>query len=37
LFPSVGFVWHSDSIAHIVGVLSPVLISYQGHKRFSFA
>jgi len=37
LFPSVGFVWHSDTIAHIVGVLSPVLISYQGHKRFSFA
>ncbi len=37
VFPSVGFGWHGDTIAHILGVLSPVLISYQGHKRFSFA
>jgi putative flippase GtrA len=37
VFPNIGFVWHGDTIAHILGVLSPVLISYKGHKRFSFA
>ena len=36
-FPAVGFAWHAELIAHVIGVLSPVLISYQGHKRFSFA
>ncbi len=36
-FPAVGFSWHAELIAHVVGVLSPVLVSYQGHKRFSFA
>ena len=36
-FPAVGLHWNAELIAHIVGVLSPVLVSYQGHKRFSFA
>ena len=36
-FPAVGLAWHAELIAHVVGVLSPVLVSYQGHKRFSFA
>ncbi len=37
VFPAVGFTWNADLIAHVVGVLSPVLVSYHGHKRFSFA
>ncbi len=37
VFPAIGFAWHAETIAHVVGVLSPVLVSYQGHKRFSFA
>lgn len=36
-FPAVGLTWHAELIAHAVGVLSPVMASYQGHKRFSFA
>ncbi|WP_078864199.1 GtrA family protein [Streptomyces sp. AcH 505] len=36
IFPRVGFVWHSELIAHIVGVLSPVAVSYLGHKYFTF-
>lgn len=37
VFPAVGLSWHAELIAHVIGVLSPVLVSYQGHKRFSFA
>ena len=36
-FPAVGLHWNAELIAHAIGVLSPVLVSYQGHKRFSFA
>ena len=37
VFPAVGFDWNAELVAHVIGVLSPVLVSYQGHKRFSFA
>lgn len=37
VFPAIGFAWHADLIAHAIGVVSPVLLSYKGHKRFSFA
>ena len=37
VFPAIGLVSNAELIAHIIGVLSPVLVSYQGHKRFSFA
>lgn len=37
LFPAVGLTWNPETIAHVIGVLSPVFISYHGHKRFSFA
>ncbi|RYC32037.1 GtrA family protein [Lichenibacterium minor] len=36
-FPALGLSWHAELIAHVIGVLSPVVVSYQGHKRFSFA
>lgn len=36
VFPSIGFAWHPETIAHVVGVLSPVATSYVLHKRFSF-
>ncbi len=36
LFPRIGLHWNAETIAHVIGVLSPVLISYHGHKRFSF-
>ena len=37
IFPALHFTWNADLIAHVIGVLSPVVASYQGHKRFSFA
>ena len=37
LFPAIGLTWNADLIAHVIGVMSPVVASYQGHKRFSFA
>jgi putative flippase GtrA len=36
LFPWLGMTWHSPTVAHIIGVASPVLTSYYGHKWFSF-
>lgn len=36
LFPAVGYSFHADTVAHVIGVLSPVLTSYLGHKRYSF-
>lgn len=37
LFPRVGFSWHPETTAHIIGVIVPVFTSYLGHKHFSFA
>lgn len=36
-FPALGFTWHDDTVAHVIGVLVPVFTSYLGHKHFSFA
>ncbi len=36
LFPAVGFAWHSDTLAHLIGVASPIVTSYLGHRHFSF-
>ena len=36
LFPAVGFIWHAELIGHTLGVLSPIIGSYYGHKYFSF-
>lgn len=37
IFPAAGFAWHSETIAHVIGVAVPVFTSYFGHKHFSFA
>ena len=36
VFPMVGFVWRAQLVAHVIGVLSPVVVSYFGHKHFTF-
>jgi putative flippase GtrA len=36
LFPAVGFTWHAKLIGHTIGVLSPIVVSYYGHKHYSF-
>lgn len=37
IFPFVGFAWHAETVAHVIGVIVPVFTSYLGHKHFSFA
>ena len=37
LFPAAGFDWHVETIAHAIGVFSPVATSFFLHKHFSFA
>jgi putative flippase GtrA len=37
LFPWFGFVWHAETIAHAIGVVSPVLTSFFAYKYFVFA
>lgn len=36
VLPAIGWRWHAAEVAHLVGVASPILLSYHGHKRFSF-
>lgn len=36
-FPAIGFVWHADDIAHVIGVVIPAVTSYFGHRHFSFS
>jgi len=37
VFPLVGFAWHAETVAHVIGVMVPAYTSYLGHKYFSFA
>jgi putative flippase GtrA len=37
VFPWANFTWHAETVAHIVGVMAPVYVSYLGHKHFTFA
>ena len=36
LFPKLHVQWHAESLAHMIGVASPIVFSYFGHKHFSF-
>ena len=36
VFPPLGFTWHAETVAHVIGVASPVVTSYLMHKHFSF-
>lgn len=36
LFPTVGFSWHMDAVAHAIGVASPIVTSFFAHKHFTF-
>lgn len=36
VFPAIGFTWFADDIAHIIGVLAPAVMSFVGHRYYSF-
>lgn len=36
VFPFIEFTWRPELVAHTIGVLSPVITSYLGHKHFTF-
>ena len=36
VFPALGFAWHADDVAHLIGVASPIVLSYFAHKHYSF-
>lgn len=35
-FPIMGFTWHADTMAHVIGVGIPAVTSYLGHRHFTF-
>jgi putative flippase GtrA len=37
VLPAMGFIWHAETVAHVIAVASPILTSYVAHKYFSFA
>ena len=37
LFPRIGYSFHLEETAHLIGVMLPVFTSYAGHRYFSFA
>ncbi|MEO6804913.1 MAG: GtrA family protein [Edaphobacter sp.] len=36
VFPWMAFHWHPEDVGHLIGVASPVFVSYYAHKHFSF-
>lgn len=36
VLPWLGWTWQVETTAHFVGVVSPIVTSYFGHKMFSF-
>ena len=36
IFLAIQFTYHPETVAHIIGVISPVLPSYFSHKYFTF-
>jgi putative flippase GtrA len=36
VLPFIGCNWHAEEIAHLVGVVSPIVLSYYAHKHYSF-
>ena len=37
VFPSIGFTWHADDLAHFIGVTAPAVASYFGHRFYTFS
>lgn len=37
LLPALEWTFHPEAVSHLVGVASPIVTSYLGHKYFTFA
>lgn len=37
ILPAIGWTFEPELVAHMIGVASPVVTSYLGHKYFSFS
>jgi len=35
-FPAVGWRWQAETLAHAIGLVSPIATSYFGHKHYTF-
>lgn len=36
IFPRAGLAWHAEELAHAVGIVTPILTSYLGHRHYTF-
>jgi len=36
VLPMIGWTWHAETLAHAIGLASPIVTSYFAHKHFSF-
>jgi len=36
IFPAIGYAWHAEDVAHLVGVCIPAISSYIGHAKYTF-
>ncbi len=36
LFPYTGFTFHAQTVAHVIGVLSPIATSFFAHRAWTF-
>jgi putative flippase GtrA len=36
VLPTLGVTWHSEEIAHAIGIAVPIFTSYIGHQRLTF-
>lgn len=35
-FPAIGMDWHAEDLAHLIGVASPIVLSFYAHRHFTF-
>ena len=36
VLPHAGLTWHAEELAHAVGIVTPILTSYLGHRHYTF-